>query len=109
MRVVSTVSEGQAIIEHMRRFDKIDVQGHFGRLTFEVDAGSLTCRECTEFLDELSNISDVISCYMDEHRRVEFDYYVTQDLLPEIRGIVDKYCQPVSRGILLYWIFDDKI
>lgn len=109
MRVVSTVDEGRIIVEHMRKFDKVNVQGHFGQLTFEVDAGALTVNECNDFLDELSEVSDVINCYLDEYRRIEFNYYVTQDLLPDIRSIVDKYCQPVSRGILLYWIFDNEI
>lgn len=105
MRIVSTVDEGKAITEHLKTFDKVSVDGTFGRLSFEIDTASLTVQECNDLLDELWAIDDIITSYA-ENGHIEFDYYVTSDLLPDIRAAIDKYCQPNSRGILLYWIYD---
>ena len=108
MRIVATVDEGEILVSHLRRFDKVNCAGWFGRLTFEVDVANMKVDEVNRLIDELNSVDDIISCYVTEFGTVEFDYYVTSDLLPEIRGIVDMSLRFTDGG-LTYWIFDDKI
>ena len=108
MRIVATVDEGEIIVSHLKRFDKVNCQGWFGRLSFEVDVSNMKVNEVDRLIEELNGVNDIISCYVTEFGTVNFDYYVTSDLLPEIRGIIDLAIRFTNSG-LTYWIFEDKI
>lgn len=108
MRIVSTVDEGEILVSHLRRFDKVNCEGWFGRLSFEVDVANMTIEAVNRLIDELNGVDDIICVYVSEFGTVEFDYYVTSDLLPEIRGIVDMSLR-FTNGSLTYWVFNDKI
>ena len=107
MRIVALVPEGIEIARQLKKYDKVSCRGLFGRLTFEIDLSQMSVQTTNDLIDELNEIDNVISCYANEHHTLEFDYYVTSDLLPEIRGIIDLFIHP--NGMLLYWVFDDTI
>lgn len=106
--MITTLRDGFAIVEDAHRFEKIDLDSRvFGRLTFAMETARLTVQDANALIDELDDLDDVVQVYVDDEDVLEFDYCVTSDMLPVIRGIIDPY---LSQGAALtLWIFDDII
>lgn len=107
MQIIAQIPEGIEIARQLKKYDHISCKGFFGRLTFEIESSQMSAQSVNGLIEQLDNIDDVISCYVDTNNIITFDYYITSDLLPEIRGIIDLFIHP--NGTLLYWIFDDTI
>lgn len=107
MRIVAEVDEGIEIMRQLKKYEHINCQGAFGRLSFELDVAHMLYRDMNELVEELNEVDQLISVSTNDGMTVTFDYYITSDLLPEIRGAVNK--AQLSKGVLLYWVFDDTI
>ena len=90
MSFVSEPAEGAEIIRQLVKYDGlIPTRLEFGRLYFVLDVIDISAAETARVVDELNGVDDGIDVYVNGSYLVVFDYYVTADLVPVLRGIVN--------------------
>lgn len=104
MSVIADPYDGEALRQSLKDFDGIPfADGQFGRLRFKVDCADMTTREAFEFVERLNDADTTVNVFVDVDNCVEFDYYITEDLIPYFRGIVDEFTGTYYRGKLIRW------
>lgn len=104
MKIVMTPEDGACCYRQMAKYDKIFLSKYeFGELKMQLDCLQLNNHERNKLVDALNSVDDTINVYVDCCGILDFDYYMTPNVLPEIRAIVDDYC---LRGAELdIWVY----
>lgn len=105
MSVVSKPEEGAHIKRHIKIFTGRTIDFNiFGRLKFELDITSMSIADAMELCDQLENINSEFEIYIERDNTIYFDYYVTPDLLPIIRGVIEEFA--INKDAKLkFWIY----
>ena len=109
MSFIATIEDGEAIKQSFRKFEKIDINKTlFGRLTFSVDCSYMSLRDAWDFVEQLNQLDEAVTVFVDIDRKIDFDYYITADLLPIIRGIVCEFTDEYFRGRIINWEYTEN-
>lgn len=105
MSFAAEIAEGAEIVRQLLKYDGIIVtREEFGRLSFCLDVNHCPLATAAGFIDELEHVDRLFGdVYISQIGTVDFDYYVTADLLYAIRRIVDSYERAGAR--LLNWSY----
>lgn len=99
--IVAPADEGAEIVRQLAIYDGLTAGDYFARLTFTLDVSKCDCTAAAALIDELNAVHEDLDIGV-FGGLVDFDYYVTADLRPALRAIVERY---VSKHAveLLFW------
>lgn len=101
-RVVAELAEGREIVRQMNIFG--GVCPDLARLCFRVDVSACPSADDVEnFLNSLRLIHKDIDCDVEYGRLIEFDYFVTTEILNDIRILLDVYLSTAYNFRLIFW------
>lgn len=105
MSLVAEVPEGAEMVRQLLKYDGIIVtRAEFGRLSFSLDVNNCPLMVAQNIIDALEHIDSLLGgVYVSGAGTIDFDYYVTGDLLAPIRRVVDTYQRQGAK--LLSWSY----
>ena len=107
MSVVANVEEGSELVDQLVKFDECSpslVAQHFRRLYFRVDVRAGILRDVEKFIDDFADLDEDINLFC-ENGLIDFDYFITLDLLPEIKFLISTYEE--KKFSLVFWELSD--
>lgn len=103
------IEDGIAYIGQKEQFEQQLMTKHeFGRLVFVLDTRNMALHDATFFIDEMREIDNDIKLFINCDLLITFDYFITTDLLPQIKALVDSYCNTYYQGKLKYFKYSNK-
>lgn len=104
MSIIADTIDGEEMIRQLHKFDNIAVSG-FGRLYFKLGVANLSLRDAWELVDLINDADPCVNVFIDTDKELEFEYFISEDLIPFFRDIVDEYTNSYYRGKLIDWIY----
>lgn len=114
MSFIATLPEGRAIRDSVECLEGAHVpENIYGVLRFALDVNNIPFRDLDDFFDDFRNVDDGADLYVEDGlvdgiftKVVKFEYFVTADLLPQFRAVIDKYCGAYYQAKLLYFKYE---
>ena len=105
-RVVAEPAEGLEIIRQMNIYERVCPD--LARLFFRVDVSACPSADDIEnFLNGLHFIHSDIDCCVEYGRLIEFDYFVTREILQDVRSLLDVYTSSAYKFRLICWRYGE--
>lgn len=83
--------DGAEMIRQLLVYDHMSTGDYFGRLEFRLDVSDCDVETAAAAIDELNAVHDGVDAYIGGDNVIDFDYYITADLLPVFRAITARY------------------
>lgn len=128
MSFVASIAEGGALKSFFRDIHNVTEfpLSIIGILRFKLDVSSLSIADIEDLLDDFDEIDPEPDLFVEDDtafdvtaagevhyvkgglKVINFEYYITNDLLPKYRAVIDRYCGAYYNCHLLSWTYTEN-
>lgn len=125
MSFVATLAEGKALEGYFEDIHNVKdfPLSIIGILRFKLDVTNLSVQDTEDLIDDLEDIDETPDFFVEDEtafdvttagevhyikgglKVINFEYFITNDLLPKYRAVLDRYCGTYYKCNLLKWSY----